>query len=213
MTTLTRFGKPKDMQRGKLYKAEDKAFRADPGEKLPTTRDIERYIRKTIGARATLVRRYGIAADFLQWPCEVADGRGRRRACAIGTKEISMPLWSRTEWIVLHEIAHIIHDRLRYTSCRSVSTGIRVPVTGERVEELKGGAAHGWQFAAIYIDLMHFCRGAEYAERLKAEFKAGKVRFRAPRTRVMPPGYVPFKKKVPVTDETAMDAIEGRKAA
>lgn len=72
--------------------------------------------------------------------------------------------------VVLHELAHIIHNRLGSSWGR-----------GERKAELSGGASHGWQFAAIFLDLVHFIIGKEAADQLKAAYKAARVRFRAKR--------------------------------
>lgn len=58
---------------------------------------------------------------------------------------------------------------------------------GSRALELRGGAAHGWQYAAIYLDLVHFCMGKEAADALKAAFKDHKVRFRPKRQRTVTP--------------------------
>lgn len=211
MTKLNQNGKPRDTQREKVYRSDRIARRAMPSPLL-TVPEIERYLKKKVSGRATLVRRYGIAADFSRWEVAVGDGRGTRRALAHGTSKITIPLWARDEWVVLHEIAHIIHGRLDYQWHRS-PMGVRTAIVGDRKEELKGGPWHGWQFCAVFLDLVQFCMGAEAAEVLKAAFKENNVRWRPKRVRVMPEGYVPFKKKVVVTDAHAMDAIEGRKAA
>lgn len=208
MTTVNQNGKLRDTQRGKLYKAERVAHETAPGKPLATVKDIERYLKNKVSGRATLTRRYGIACDFEVWPVAVGDGRGTRRALAHGTTKITIPGWARNEWIVLHEIAHIVHCRIQFGYARK---GMKIE--GERVEELRGlSAAHGWQYAAIYIDLVQFCMGAEFADALKQCFKLGKVRFRPKRTRVMPEGHIPFQKKPVLTDATAMLAVEGRQA-
>ena len=41
-------------------------------------------------------------------PPRVTDGRGRRGACAEGARIIKLPLWSRRQHVVLHEVAHAI---------------------------------------------------------------------------------------------------------
>jgi len=157
----------RDTQRSKLYKAEQVLDRfAAP---LREVADVEKYIARQM-KRATLRARYGTAVDPDRWSLAIKDGRGTRCALAYGSHAISLPLWARKDWVVLHELAHVIHNRL------SRSFG------GSRIAELHGGASHGWQFAAIYLDLVRFCMGAEAHDALKASFKERKVRFRPKRS-------------------------------
>lgn len=163
----------RDTQRAKLYRSEQALV---PFSKpLPSTKDVTRYLVRQ-STRATLVRRYGSAVDMTKRPVTVKDGRGRLSACAWGGYAISIPLWARNDRVVLHEWAHVIHSRLAFR-CQDA----------ERVAELRGGAAHGWQFAAIYLDLVHFCMGAEAADALKASYRACHVRFRPKQKRVATP--------------------------
>jgi len=163
----------RDSQRKKLYTAERVALEplAIP---LLTTDDVKAYLVKQL-SRATLQRRYGNVVDLKEWGLTVADGRGTRRALAYGTYKISLPLWARTDWVALHEVAHVIHDRLSSTRARR----------GDRNWELRGGAAHGWQYAAIYLDLVRYIKGKEAGDALKAAFKAHKVRFRPKQKRAV----------------------------
>lgn len=168
----------RDSQRSKLYKAERKALEPLKTE-LPTVGDVERYIHKQV-KRVALQTRYGGALDLERWPLKITDGRGTRKALAHGSRKISLPAgWARCDWVALHEFAHIVHNRL----------GV-VPLYGTRTKELEGGASHGWQFAAIYIDLVHFCMGAEAADALKAEFKAARVRWRPKQKRTASPAAI-----------------------
>lgn len=165
--------KERDNQRARLYAAENEAFGKGDNlkpiaTKLPKVKDVERYVKRQM-KRATLKKRYSSA---LNNEIEIHDGRGHRCAKAYGTRTIAIPLWARCDWVVLHETAHIIHARI-------LRIGYRPP--GSRLKELYGGAPHGWQFAAIYMDLVRFCMGKEAADTLKAEFKKHKVRFTKPR--------------------------------
>jgi len=176
--------KERDTQRAKLYRAEEAALKR-LCKPLPTVQDIERYLREQSQLKP-LRSRYGMAVDVTDWPLEVSDGRGRRRARAYDTHTIAIPLWARNNWLVLHEWAHIVHSRLgkewRWTRCRE---GI-----GSRSAELRGGAPHGWQYAAVYLDLVRFCIGKDAAEALKVSFKERKVRFKPRRTRTATPGQI-----------------------
>lgn len=201
--TMTATGKrPRDTQKAKCYRAEDEAL-AKLATPLPTTAEILRYLKKQ-STRATLVRRYGVCVDLDHYPLAVSDGRGTRRAKAIGTNRISMPTWARNDWIALHEFAHIVHQRITRFGY------VGHPLYGG---ELRGGAWHGWEFAAIYVELVHFCMGKEAGDALKASFKKHHVRFRPKRTRTLPVGFVAVGKPVIPADQIAMLAVEGRKAA
>ena len=46
-----------------------------------------------------------------------------------------------------------------------------------------GSAAHGWQFCSIELRLVRHFLGKEAYDKLKAEFKAGRVRFTKPRAK------------------------------
>ncbi|AXQ69237.1 hypothetical protein HOU02_gp488 [Caulobacter phage CcrBL9] len=76
-----------------------------------------------------------------------------------------MPRWARCEHIVLHEVAHSLTIRRH---------GYHV-------------ASHGWQYAAIYLDLVRFGMGVEAHRMLKESFKAHKVRWTPKKTRTASP--------------------------
>lgn len=171
--------KIRDSQRSKLYAAENDIFR-DRDVALKSVSDITTYIQE-VSSRAPLKKRYGHAIDLVSWPVEIRDGRRHRIATAYGVTHIAMPRWARKDWIVLHELAHIIHARLSFPGM-----GLRSRA-GSRTRELRGGAGHGWQYAAIYLDLVHFCLGKETHDKLKAAFKERKVRFKPKSTRIATP--------------------------
>lgn len=145
----------RDTQRSRVYKSERKVLHfAKP---LREVKDIERFIKKQLKRKA-ITRRYPDATREVL----VHDGGGKRNASAYGGWKISIPLWARSDLIVIHELAHIVaHRHYRGSSI----------------------ASHGWQFCAIYLDLVRFIMGREAHDALKASFKAHKVRFTQPRTR------------------------------
>lgn len=147
----------RDSQRSRVYKAERRVHHL--GKPLREVEDIQRFIKKQL-ARKAITSRYPDATR----PIAVHHGGGRRNACAYGGWKISIPLWARNELIVIHEIAHIVTNR-HYGDKRS------------------GVAGHGWQFCAVFLDLVRFIMGREAHDALKASFKAHKVRFTKPRTR------------------------------
>ncbi len=81
----------------------------------------------------------------------VTDGRGRRHAGAfVESARIALPKWARTERVLLHEIAHHAAPR--------------------------AAAAHGPEFARIYVELVREFRGEKPARRLLAALHAHRVR-------------------------------------
>ena len=155
----------RDRQQSKCYAAEKSVFtwasNAAPDLNPPgcfdEVRDVERYVAK-VWSRATVARHYPKA--ILRWnaPPRVGDGRARVRAGGCAT-DILMPRASRKDWIILHELSHAICQRQ----------------FGMDAE------AHGWQFCSIYLNLVKWMLGAEVAAKLKAAFRAKRVRFVKPR--------------------------------
>lgn len=159
----------RDNQREKCYRAERQSLHPI-WEPLPTVKDVERYLKKQ-SKRATLRSRYGHAVDVSDWKLRVKDGRGTRNALAYEHYAIGIPLWARNDVVVLHEWAHVIHKRIsRYHYMSGVHGA-------SRVKELGGGAAHGWQWAAIFIDLLHFCKGKDAADAFKAALRKNNARW------------------------------------
>lgn len=161
----------RDTQRSRVYAAENAAFRGYPvaSDRLADVESIERFVRdvwsrKRVAASFPSVARWqraqlaggGLLRGSLP---TVKDGRGRRRAGAT-TSFITMPVWSRSKWVVLHELAHVI-------TCR----------------EHPSAAGHGWEYCEVYLRLVRCVLGVEAHKQLKASFKAHRVRFRKPRKR------------------------------
>lgn len=160
----------RDSQRGRVYQAEHLAFHH--GEQAAwTIRECQLYANKVAGS-AWFARQWPKAERALRrtggpW---IVHGRNGGRAAydAVydeGTSawrwRISLGIWGRRDWIVLHELAHTI-TRLEYGS--SV-------------------AGHGWQWASIYLALVRHHLGAEAGSRLASAFKVERVRYTAPRAK------------------------------
>jgi len=100
---------PRDKQRSRLYKAEKetKAFLRDP---LPSIVELQGYVNSILKSR-WLQDHFG---SRMLAPITVRGGRskGQRDADAHSfMSEISMPKWSRSRFITLHEVTHIITER------------------------------------------------------------------------------------------------------
>lgn len=155
VTKGDQLGRERDSQRQKLYRSE--RFLQERGSRYESVQDIQKYVDRLI-ASAWFRRR---------WPrCArngilVEDGRGRRTAVAKtrwGDPIISMPVWSRTEAVILHEVAHHCSDERHGT--RDV-------------------APHGREFAATLLELITHLMGADTGKELKASFRKNGVKFTA----------------------------------
>lgn len=106
---------------------------------MKTVAEVEAYVAKVIGS-AWFKKRYRSVRRI-----DVHDGRRHTRAVAYQPwgrpAFIAMPRWSRSEWVILHEISHIA-----------------------------AGNAHGhdWKFCETYLALVQHFLGKEKAEGLKA---------------------------------------------
>lgn len=150
----------RDNQRSKLYAAE--SVLKGVGQRWESVQEVQEYVDR-VTDRAYVRRHYPLGMSLtmsrglVNNRIEVLDGRGRRSGAAYGYT-ITLPRFARTEYYVLHEVAHIL-TRNRYG----------------RV------AAHGWQFAATELDLVRHMMGHEAEDMLRQSFRAHRVKFRKPR--------------------------------
>ena len=167
-------GTTRDVQRKRVYDAE-REFRTWHGEgaPLPTVADVERFVRRVFSAKRVL-RRWPFLQDHA---IEVHCGAGCRNALAFDDQMIKIPLWARTEFTVLHELAHIIHKRGAKVSVTR-QYGIRPPSLDEDRAWYQG---HGYQFCRIFLDLVKLYMGGDMERALKRRFKMYRVRYKAPR--------------------------------
>jgi putative metallohydrolase (TIGR04338 family) len=150
--------RPRDQQRARVYRAEGLAAkRLGPStERLETIEQVQDYVNRLMGTE-WLRRSYNPRPSFIT----VTDGRGRRSACAMGSNRICMPRWSRSELVILHEVAH----------CLLTADYHRRRVCGD----------HGWRFAEIFLALVRNRMGVEAERVLREEFRRARVRYTEPR--------------------------------
>jgi putative metallohydrolase (TIGR04338 family) len=151
--------RPRDSQRSKVYAAE-RFWRYSGGgrhvgarnERLETVPEMQAWVDK-ITASAWWQQRYPHVSKIT-----VRDGAGQRRALGYpGRRMISMPKWSRSRGVILHEVAHVIAPT--------------------------GTAWHGWEYCAELLALVQHFLGKEEADALRAAFDQERVRYRKPRQR------------------------------
>lgn len=166
MPTVQKF-RERDMQRSKLYKAEQAALGGfDTKPDFVDLDECERYVRKIESSE----RMIGAG-----WPrgrkTNVSCGKGARSATSFGGR-IDLPRTMRRRWVIIHEMAHELRNyQRRVEAQREYLAGQRRPKP----------APHGWEFAATYLQMVLWFLGREAHDKLKASFKSHKVRYTAPR--------------------------------
>jgi putative metallohydrolase (TIGR04338 family) len=133
--------RPRDSQRSRLYRAEDDV---GPGRRLPTVPVLQAFVDE-LAASDWFTARWG-ARSF-----DVRPGHGHRRATADRNGVLQLPLWSRTELVVLHEVAHCL-----------------TPVEY---------AAHGPEYAGVFLSVVRRRLTPATAQTLEDAFARHRVRW------------------------------------
>jgi putative metallohydrolase (TIGR04338 family) len=133
--------RPRDSQRARLYRAEDEV---SPGCRLPTVEALQAYVSE-LATTEWFTIRWG------ERTFEVRPGYGHRRATADRNGVLQMPRWSRTQLIVLHEMAHCL-----------------TPVCF---------AAHGPEYAGVFLSLIRRGLTPASAQALEDAFIRHRVRW------------------------------------
>lgn len=148
----------RDGQRTKLYEAENRVF-SGWRNKVDLTQTVQCEVWLGRVLRSERAKNAVLNAGG-RWPSKVTV---KSQAYGAHAKpyfqEISVSPGMRKEWTLLHELAHI---------CTRAAT---IDVAG-----------HGREYAAIYVALVGAVLGQSWAKRLKAEFKAKRVKFKPKRT-------------------------------
>ncbi len=167
----------RDSQRSKVYKAETAAG-FDKHQPDPDLRDMPalvRFVRRVWRSKRLRAAWPKCGGD----PPVVRDGRGHRNATGSAYR-VTLPVWSRNRLVVLHELAHAVtHRQYGWAT-----------------------AGHGHEFCAVFLKLVLWHLGRDAHDRLKAGFKAHRVKFRPPRRAastapkgVMPPALKAWRDK------------------
>jgi putative metallohydrolase (TIGR04338 family) len=150
--------KARDTYRQKVYRAERIAFAGTSGypprygrriEKVP---DIQAYIDKLV-ASAWFRRRWGRTGYRA-----IRIHPGKRHTRATGdpwTGIIQLPIWARSEAVILHELAHVL--------CPTEAPW------------------HGWEFLQIQLELIDHQLGKMAADVYKHELTLQGAKWRQPR--------------------------------
>jgi len=143
----------RDGQRSKVYEAEDAYFKKSLPPEYATMDEVGEYVQVVINSQYW--KKCG------GWKrVKTGTGKGRRSACYKPySKQVCFPLWSRSRWIVIHEMSHCLTDK---TS--------------------KGAPWHGTHFVGHYLNLVEELLGVDVAESLAESFVSQGVRWYGWRT-------------------------------
>ncbi len=139
----------RDSQRGKVYKAERMLWEFN--QNGMSIEDVREFVNKIMDSN-WLEGKYPLA--YAHGEVIVKDGRGRRKAGGCFAF-ITMPVWSRSKLVVLHELAHSITER----ECKGYAI-----------------AAHGREFCSILISLTRRWMSKDVGRRLKVAYKMCRVK-------------------------------------
>jgi hypothetical protein len=138
----------RDSQKTKLYRAEREAFRESPGRDVRTPARYEARLRAITTSKWM---RSNFKCCPLEVPVEYSDTMMGANASAW---RIRTGTYSMTEWVLIHELAHVIHQRM-----------VRWDTAG-----------HGRQYAELYLKLVRRFMGADAYKRLRTSFRKHKVK-------------------------------------
>lgn len=152
--------RPRDSQRSRLYASEWEVFGWSK-EKFRDMGELEEYLWNVLEHRH-VQRKYQMARDIVSGTqrLKISNGAGHRRAMTIRQEDkiiVSFPRKMRSEWVVVHEIAHVL--------------------TPADV------AGHGREFCRTYLELVGLFFGVETRNKLKAAMKKHNCKYSKTHTR------------------------------
>lgn len=136
----------RDTQKHKLYSAERVLKPFSPTMK--SVEEVEAFVERVTKSK-WFKKEFGLLG------IRVEDGRSRQNAAARGST-LLMPRWSRSEYVTLHEIAHVVTDRRRF-------------------------AWHGREYAGNLLKLVRHFLGKEAHDNLRTAFRNHGVKYKAKR--------------------------------
>ena len=133
-----------------------------------------RFNRTRYGWKSKPIREYRYSNwGYKQQPYIVGNSNGRLHGIEIkptskggwaNDSTIALNKWARQKYVILHELAHVIDWN----------------ENGETGKIYHQG--HGWQFCAIYLQLIFMAFGYEAKKALREEFKKHGVKYTKPRS-------------------------------
>lgn len=173
-SVLTPSRKVRDSQRTRVYRAEHEAFGVEHGRAIAwatafhSVAQMRAYVLDVAG-NSSVKWRFPHPEGTRAWLARLAvtDGRGRRSAAASSVDHaIAIPIAYRADWVLLHELAHILSTH--------------------RFGHEADFAPHGWRFAETYSCLVYWMLGSDAATALASSFEANRVAHRDQRPTTVP---------------------------
>jgi hypothetical protein len=156
---------PRDSRRGKLYKAEREAQLQMKLRDVSTPRLYEQRVRAIEASAWWIEMQEHSAVQF--GPIKLDFLKRKGGASAWGTYRIitGTSPWVMNELVLIHEMAHIAHHRIKRVSGTYDSTG------------------HGRHYAEIYLEMVGRFIGVEARKLLRAAFRKYRVKVGKPRAK------------------------------
>ncbi len=143
----------KDTQKNRLYRAED-IFKHNPDAIADSQAFVDNILLTPWWIERSNVTKVNVRAEG--W-CGIRYAYVRRD----GTQwNMVLPNWARCEYVILHELAHILNDSDPLRAFRR---------------------SHGTFFASCLLDMVARYVSTEMAEKLKARFNAYRVQYKRPK--------------------------------
>jgi predicted nucleic acid-binding Zn ribbon protein len=163
----------RDSQRKKIYDSEGLVFHPDtlnPTPEWKSLREVQDFV--DLVTASDTWKALGVGN---QRPISVRDGRGRRSAGANAYSDfITMPKVARSRWTTLHELSHIA-ETYRADWDEDDGWPYHENENGE-VVLIRTTAAHGPEYAGIFLYLVRSFLSEEDHARLTAAFKQRRVK-------------------------------------
>lgn len=155
---MVRHNPARDQQRSRAYAAENSiaGFMIRDLGDDAGGREAQRYVDKVLASPWT--RRHWPGARAIRIELQ---RQNRGGATAYGTRRIVIAEHAIGRALLLHEVAHCL-------------------------THYSDDPGHGWRWADVYLRLVRHFMGAEAAAKLRAAFKANRVRFHRPRRSTAP---------------------------
>jgi hypothetical protein len=190
---MSRYNHPEDRQQTEVYDAETKIWWSKHygSETYETLEECWVYVNGVMN-KAWFKKRFPATYENLAHPKNtkptkvnggrvwVSDKSGYKMGGlyltptnyggSAGLREMSLSKYARQQWIMLHELAHMVNaNENRMSGYVSGANG-----------NYKYNQSHGWQFCHIYLTLVAHTFGMEAKKELRQNFKDRNVKYNRP---------------------------------
>jgi hypothetical protein len=159
------------LQTNRMYSAEHAALKGK--QQFASHDDIHQFIEKKFYGNPKLTEKYGDAANHpVGLKISKTKGKYLGHADVNDIEFHGRDVLDYGKYVVCHELAHIIHQRL--TDVQHTFKGTHVTIHG-------GGQYHGHKFAAVYLNVVDAMMGKRYKDMLQKSFDKHRINYTVPR--------------------------------